>query len=844
MAPSPSSISTQLRQLIYYHLDNNNLQNALFLSERLSASDRSGESTYLVSLCHLRLGDNKTAQDSSKHHGTKGAHLGCSYVYAQACLALEDHKEGILALEKCRNMWSTRNGFGRHSASKRDTLPDAAAVNCLLGKLYYGYDDRKAAIKCYEESLKQNPFMWDAFTSLCDMGCTVRVGNIFKGNVEMEEMLKSMALLSSDATSSKASKDASLTALSLDHSSNRSAARSAPATADSADPFNSVPARGFGGGLFSSLGLSSKSRDNGATLTGSGSGCIGLEGLETPTGPSPAIDVSVIPAIREPGVVSAFTLEPPQAPARRNRTLQTGMDFSMDAPPRMSRAISMKRPGKNEPGYPAPGDLSETSKASTLPTTGGKRTNSGQVVQPRQAAQGQSEDSGAPQRRSARIIGRGPSTTKPPVTSANAVGTREIKKKPSIFRSARPATSSTVGRVVSGNRKPVEDAMDLDAKEIRPHQQAPTISRSQTAPPIDPAKNEAEALQWLLDLFRKLGYGYFNNAQYKCENAIEVLSTLPQAHQNTTWVLAQMGRAHYEQAHYSDAEAYYKRIQSIAPTRHQDMEIYSTSLWHLKNETDLAFLAHELIEADWHSPQAWCALGNAWSLARDHEAALRCFKRATQLNPKFAYAYTLQGHEHIANEEFDKALSAYRQAMSADRRHYNAYYGIGRVYEKLGDYDKALQHYVAASQINQTNAVLICCIGTVYEKQKQQKLALKYFSKATELAPKSALTRFKKARALMALGELEVALHELMTLKDLAPDEAMVHFLLGKLYKGLREKGNAVKHFTIALNLDPKVSLPLQDLGHALRLCRRASKSRRPLRAWSWKLMMTFMTAA
>jgi anaphase-promoting complex subunit 3 len=268
-----------------------------------------------------------------------------------------------------------------------------------------------------------------------------------------------------------------------------------------------------------------------------------------------------------------------------------------------------------------------------------------------------------------------------------------------------------------------------------------------------------------------------------------------------------MGRAHYEQAAYAEAEKYYRRLRLLAPTRLQDMEVYSTILWFLKRETDLSFLAHELVDACWLSPQAWCAIGNAWSLARDHEQALKSFKRATQINPKFAYAFTLQGHEHVANEEYEKALTAYRQAVSADRRHYNAYYGIGRVYEKLGNYEKAYTHFHAASSINPMNAVLFCCIGTVLEKQKQMGAALHFFSKATDLAPRAAQTRYKKARALLAVGELDAARKELMILKDLAPDEATVHFLLGKLYRSTNEKQLAVRHFSNALALDPKVGV-------------------------------------
>jgi len=160
----------------------------------------------------------------------------------------------------------------------------------------------------------------------------------------------------------------------------------------------------------------------------------------------------------------------------------------------------------------------------------------------------------------------------------------------------------------------------------------------------------------------------------------------------------------------------------------------------------------------------------------------------------------------VANEEYDKALTSYRNGMSADMRHYNAWYGVGRVYEKLGTYDKAFIHFESAARINPTNAVLTTCIGTVLEKQKQPAQALKYYTKATELAPRSSLTRYKKARALMTIGDMEGAMQELMILKDIAPDAAMVHFQLGKLYKALKNKGAAVKHFTIALNLDPKVS--------------------------------------
>jgi anaphase-promoting complex subunit 3 len=184
------------------------------------------------------------------------------------------------------------------------------------------------------------------------------------------------------------------------------------------------------------------------------------------------------------------------------------------------------------------------------------------------------------------------------------------------------------------------------------------------------------------------------------------------------------------------------------------------------------------------------------------------------LDPEFAYAFTLQGHEYVANEEYDKALDAYRHGINAENRHYNAWYGLGTVYDKMGKLDFAEQHFRNAATINPTNAVLICCIGLVLEKMDDPKNALLHYERACTLAPHSVLARFRKARVMMKLHDFKFALAELKVLKDMAPDEANVHYLLGKLYKILHDKANAIKHFTTALNLDPKVMFSLHFPPH------------------------------
>ncbi|KAG6007109.1 hypothetical protein E4U54_000059 [Claviceps lovelessii] len=845
MAPNPAAVGGLLRQVIHYHMDNASYGNALFFAERFVAQDpKASDSACLYALCHLRLGDARSAYDVAKPLGCRGVNLGCAWVYAQACLALEKYKDGIVALEKSKSLWSQRCHVGRHTPTTRVGHPDSAAVLCLLGKLYHGYGDKKKAVSCFEDSLKKNPFMWDAFTALCDMGISVRVPNIFRSNDGLVQSFEAGTCLGTvmeqtteetpsltpmDALPSKRSTARNIQAdfgsdpfgIGLTPADMMSTSSSSPVV----DMFTEPPENDFMSKIHNARQrLTAPANANSQPAT-----AIAADGLETPTGPSAVIDPSIARQQQACGQ------EPPQAPARRTRNTN-GMDAGLDAPPRMNYRLGARRLAKAGQDAQAvdlmadaPTSTTTAAAATTTTTTTTTAippamTNSRAV--PTAASDRKRTVSGHPvprstntdeysTRRSARLNMFKPSAkANSAATMLGASAGRELKKaRPPVSRIIRPGSSgASVGRVVSGNRKPIDDQADVDHGEAsRTREPIPQPPVPFKAPEAAETVRLEEALKWTLDLMKKLAGGYYSLSRFQCQDALQAFGSLPAAQHATPWVLSQMGRCHYEQAAYAEAEKFFRKMRVQAPSRLQDMEVYSTVLWHLKRETDLSFLAHELVDSSWYSPQAWCALGNAWSLARDPEQALRCFKRATQLDPKLAYAFTLQGHEHVANEEYEKALTAYRQAIAADRRHYNAYYGIGRVQERLGAYDKAYDHYYAAQTINPNNAVLICCMGGVLEKQKQMVPALHAYSKAAELAPKAAQTRYKKARALLTVGQVEAAQKELMILKDLAPDEATVHFLLGTLYRNTNERQLAVRHFTIALALDPKAGPKIKE---------------------------------
>ena len=115
MAPGNNPhVVSQLRQLIYYHLDCNLTRNALFFAGRLTAYEpRSSEAAYLLSLCYLKLGQLSAAYETCRASGSRGTHLGCSYTFAQACLGLGKYQEGAVALEKSKGLWAGKSGWGK-----------------------------------------------------------------------------------------------------------------------------------------------------------------------------------------------------------------------------------------------------------------------------------------------------------------------------------------------------------------------------------------------------------------------------------------------------------------------------------------------------------------------------------------------------------------------------------------------------------------------------------------------------------------------------------------------------------------------------------------------------------
>ncbi|KAK9014039.1 hypothetical protein V6N11_005212 [Hibiscus sabdariffa] len=308
-----------------------------------------------------------------------------------------------------------------------------------------------------------------------------------------------------------------------------------------------------------------------------------------------------------------------------------------------------------------------------------------------------------------------------------------------------------------------------------------------------------------LKLLRILGEGYRHLCMFRCKEALNVFQKLSSKQYNTSWVLSQVGKAYSELVDYLNADYAFSLAHQIYPYSLEEMDVYSTVLYHLKDEMKLKYLAQELILVDRFAPQTWCAIGNCYSLQKDHETAVKSFQRAVQLDSRFAYAHTLSGHEYVIMEDYSHGAECYQNSLNVDARQYKSWYGLGMIYLHKEKFEFAEHHFRQAYHINPFSSVIMYYLGTTLEALKRSGEALEMMEKAIVMNNKNPLPKYSKAKLLVTLGKLNEALEILEELKECTPHESSIYALMGEIYKQHKEYDKAMLHFGLALDLKPSL---------------------------------------
>ncbi|XP_054285805.1 cell division cycle protein 27 homolog isoform X1 [Macrosteles quadrilineatus] len=748
-------IMEPVQAAIWHCLNNYSYGDAIFLAERLRAEVESDETLFLLATCYYRSGKPAQAYNILKDKGPVSAQ--CKYLLARCCLDLQKNAEAEAVLT---------GGDATRTRSLDEITAEFGNLSCfalsVIGRVCCASERTVRGVEAYKRALKLNPLLWQSYEQLCRHGEKPEPNKIFSMN-HLDNLGHITGTQNPFVSTSPAE-------FGLENNLNIQT----PIQIENILTSNKIECSGirpFSPDDSPMLPLRS-AKTSGFRKAFSGSSVSPL----TPSfGVMPLVDWSPQDVYPSPLPVF-FATNSTLTDANEQKTLAKRQLISRKETPLQQSKTTVFSQSCNT------SHVLTTPSATPVP---GPLNNTAQNV-----------------RRSSRLF-------------TNSYSVKENNKSPNRNKFATPKSPSrktkssrlAKANLNKTNFQDLNERNRLGVVGERPESIVGDNSNSQMNCATMTQQYlgmQKQSIEGLLTLLREVGTAYLHLSQFQCRKAIECLSSLPSQQYNTGWVLGLLGRAYLELTDYQKAVHYFSQVREKEAHRMEGMELYSTALWHLQREAALSALAQDLISLDRHSPHAWCAAGNCFSLHKEHDTAIKFMHRAVQVDPNFAYAYTLLGHEYVVTEELEKAMSCYRNAVRIDSRHYIAWFGIGTIYSKQERFQLAEVHFKRALAINPHNSVVMCHIGVVQNAQQKTDQALQTLDAAIAADPSNPLCKFHRASIFFAVGRLKEALQELEELKEIVPSESLVYYLTGKVHKKLGNTHLALMHFSWATDLDPK----------------------------------------
>lgn len=805
-------VQEPVQAAIWHCLNHYAFSDAIFLAERLYAEVHTDESLHLLATCHYRAGNTIAAYKLLRTRGCRSPQS--RFLLARCCIDLRKFAEAESALDGDTGLSSRCSAKGGLDDTVTAFGDSASFALGLLGKLCSRTERVGRATEAYKKSLKLNPFLWSSYESLINLGESPNPAEIFNvssfenfslcqgsnplvnfvNKTNIDSITDDIKVAGGQGAGVVGTAAGKVSVLPL--STGSTPPSQAPLLVMRSTVTTSTPQQSCADIIPVNIMTSTPEVSAPESITGI---CLSGKGSKQPQ-PLSALKgarsifaggaAALSPLSASFGVLPLGNSTPGTAPqtaisgmlAYVTPTSQGLLDtISKEACPPVKKNLARKPQGLNTPKVQIFSQSSNNNLLQTPPVPTSFPPSGLSSV-----------------RRSSRLFSSSNSVkennkgSSSPKTIRGLAARLPSSKKSKPSRGALRTNTATSG---SNNTGSITEGELNEMNKPEP----PPVSLAQTALCMQRASAEG-----LMQLLQDLGKARLYLGQYKCRQAIETLEALPPHQYSTGWVLAALGRAHFELGEYEKAVRVFETLRSIEPHRLQGLEYYSTALWHLQREVSLSALAQDMMELDKTAPESCCAAGNCFSLQREHETAVRFLQRAVQANPDFVYAYTLLGHELTSMEEMEQALSSFRSAMLVNPRHYNAWYGAGMIYFKQEQFSLAELHFKRALQINPQSPVLLCHIAVVQHSLKRTDEAILTLNRAISMEPKSALCKFQRATINFSVDRYQEALKELDELKQLVPKESLVYFLSGKVHKKLGNTHLALMNFSWAMDLDPK----------------------------------------
>jgi tetratricopeptide (TPR) repeat protein len=208
--------------------------------------------------------------------------------------------------------------------------------------------------------------------------------------------------------------------------------------------------------------------------------------------------------------------------------------------------------------------------------------------------------------------------------------------------------------------------------------------------------------------------------------------------------------------------------------------------------------------------------GKTYSDQGQHEKAIIEYKKAVEINPKYALAYYNLGCAYRELGETDKGIDNLTTAIKCYEKYPQAYYSRGLSYYDIGKYEAAINDFSKAIEYDSNFYVAYCFRAVVYTKIGDTTKAISDYTKAIEISPKTAHAYFFRSLAYVELKDYDNALKDLEKVDEISPRNYESKFSQAKIFLLQGLEGKAERRYKDAYNLTTLILNSEQSAGHYL----------------------------
>ena len=180
----------------------------------------------------------------------------------------------------------------------------------------------------------------------------------------------------------------------------------------------------------------------------------------------------------------------------------------------------------------------------------------------------------------------------------------------------------------------------------------------------------------------------------------------------------------------------------------------------------------------------WNCEGDAYFEMKNYKAALKRFKKATELNPNERLYWHNAAGAFRRLRKYKDAIKNYQKALAISPD-FVSYIDMGLSYVNIKKFDKARECYEKANEMRPGNYIVLNNIGDIYFKQRNFHFALDYFERTIKVNPGYTLGWYNVGITSKKLGEYYKAIYNWSKALALNPNHRLTKKAFGTL---LRER--------------------------------------------------------